>query len=274
MMRLVVLMIVVFISLSRGQASAKLVVVDRDIQTHISNLVHDDASVRDAAATALVKIGPAVVEPLTKAMEQTDSPEFHGRARQILLLCKPGGAVVDGLQLTLTANATHIGRGEDVTLTTVIKNTTARDINLCVGISFSGVAFEVGSALVASDAHGIPLTAHWTVGFCGTGAYGLNVTIPANGALTYRSPLKVQPWPDQLQREGRSKRILSPGPGHRMIAVPDGTETVRVKMSYSASGPGRGFGGVEPVEARPTNPNARYWSGAIESNELQLAIAK
>src|SRR5687767_9606857 len=57
-------------------AESERVRPDANIQVHIGNLAHDDPSVRDAAAAALVKLGPVVVDPLTRAMEQTESPEF------------------------------------------------------------------------------------------------------------------------------------------------------------------------------------------------------
>jgi hypothetical protein len=272
MKRLWILATLALIAITTNPTAAERRVPGEQIERHIRNLVHDDAAVRDAAGVALVRLGAVVVGPLTKAMEETDSPEFHGRAREILLLCKPGGPVVDGLQLTLTTNRTELAPGRDAVLTTVIKNTTAKDVNVYVGMSYSGNVFEVGSALVASDAHDNALKSNWIVGFCGTGAYPIHVTIPANGSVTYASSLKVRPWPERVQREGQTKRILSPGPGYQMVALPGGAETIRVRMSYSASGEGRDFGGGVLGLGRPANPKARYWSGSVESNELQLSV--
>lgn len=248
---------------------------DAGVRTHIRNLEHADVAVRDAATAALVKIGTSVVEPIKEALRQNNDPEFHARARQILLLCRPGGEIVDGLQLTLTTDRETIAPLDGVTLTTTIKNTTAKDINLCVGVSYSGVAFEAGGALAATDVQGAALAAHWTVGFCGTGAHGLNVTIPANSSIAYKMPLRFHGWPpERMQREDRTSHVLSPGEGHRMIAVPDDARSVRVRMTYSVGAPGhRGLGEL-PGPSKPANPAARYWSGEIQSNEIQLAVSR
>ena len=189
-------------------------------------------------------------------------------------MCRRGGEIVDGLQLSLTTDRETIAPADGVTLTTTIRNTTAKDINLCVGISYSGVAFEAGSALAATDVHGTALPAHWTVGFCGTGAHGLNVTIPANSSIAYKMPLKLQGWPERMQRDNRTNFILSPGQGHRMVAVPDDAGTIRVRMSYSVGEQGHREFGELPGPAQPTNPAARYWSGEIHSNELQLSVSR
>jgi hypothetical protein len=265
---------VVLIACAAAFAREQDFVQDPDIPAQIRNLGHADVAVRDAATAALVKVGPSVAAPIKEAMRQSDDPEFQARAKQVLLMCRRGGEIVDGLQLTLTTDLETIAPADDVTLTTTIKNTTAKDINLCVGVSFSGVAFEAGSALAATDVHGTALPAHWTVGFCGTGAHGLYVTIPANSSIAYRMPLKLQGWPERMQRENRTSFILAPGQGHRMIAVPDDAGTIRVRMNYSVGAQGhRGFGELLGP-AQPANPAARYWNGEIQSNEVQLSVSR
>ena len=255
-------------------AGTKPVVSEREVQAQIANLEHADAAVREVATAALVEIGPDVVAPLTKAMAQIQSPEFQARARQILLLCKRGGEVVDGLQLTLTADGELFTVGDPVTLTTTIKNTTAKDVNLCVGVSYSGVAFETGSALAVTDVHGIPLASHYIVGFCGTDAYGLNVTIPANSSVSYRCPVTLRQWPELMHHENRVTHVLSPRPGHQIIGIRDGAMVVRVRMSYGITAPGDRLPAWAPDRAKPANPAARYWSGKIHSNELQLSVSR
>lgn len=249
---------------SPGDRNEERTIDHREVRAHIRALEHDDVVVRDAAAAALVKIGPAVVEPLKRAMADTSSPELHARAKEVILLCKRGGDVVDGLQLTLVADRELMTANDGVVLTTIIRNTTAEDINLCVGVSYSGVVFETGGALALADVHGTPLPSQWMVGFCGTGAYGLNVTIPANGSITYKSPLKLQSCPERIARDGRTKHVLSPGPGHRMAALPDDAKAV--SRGAGAGQAGESEGAVlereDRVERAATLDRARY--GQVE----------
>jgi len=123
------------------------------------------------------------------------SLEVKCRARAILdklAIYEPGGDVVNGLKVRLTADRVILKPGEAVKLTTTLCNMTDKPLNVYVGYTHCGNYIECGSALrQAVPAPGKPaseIEPKCTVGFCGTGTGPIYVTIAPKSAFTYETP--------------------------------------------------------------------------------------
>src|SRR5262245_35125228 len=116
-----------------GLAAQGPVAPDAATEARIEKLIADLDSPRfpprERAMRELVALEQAALGPLKKALRSPPSAEFECRARAILrtlAIYEPGGEVVGGLKLRLTADRTAVKAGETVTFTTTLCNMTDR----------------------------------------------------------------------------------------------------------------------------------------------------
>ncbi len=225
---------------------------------------------RERAGRELLALEGAAVEPLRKALALKRGLEFTRRAQALLealAIHEPGGEVVKGLKLRLSADRTTVKPGESVTLTTTLCNMTDRPLNVRVGHTTCGNYLECGSALRrAQPVPGKPaaeLEPKCKVGFCGTGAGPIYVTVPAKRALRFQT--QATRLPDQAAYKlGKA--------GFFYLEQKGGPDVLRVMLSV---GPGDNLPrparpGLKGSGIRPTDEGAPFWAGTIRSNDVRL----
>ena len=244
----------------------------------VEDLMDVDVRKREAAQEALIEMGEIVRSPLEMVLRKNDHPEARSRIERILMRCQGGGDIVNGLQITLRTNSKIVRVGESFMLTSEIKNTTDKPVNLYVGYSTGGPDFLSGSALrVVNAPHGFA-TGRWLVGFCGTGAGPLFRTIAPGATISYELPAALAKNDAQLGRGApnqavtehvlllsASKYMVLPvqaKEGAHVFRIEHGvTEEMNVRRGFE-----RGDG------QRPTDEKARFWTGQIVSNEIQVKL--
>jgi hypothetical protein len=108
--------------------------IDRQIAELIAQLDSPDAAVREKATAKLINLGPRVLKPLREALAGEPSPEFAGRARDIIdeisrqwkYVNEIGGNVVGGFQATLETRTNTFAAGRPISLNLVFR---------CVGVN-------------------------------------------------------------------------------------------------------------------------------------------
>lgn len=113
------------------------------LEQRIASLIFDldapDPYLRDRVTEELLQIGPEVIEPLRRALEDPPTPEFQARAQLILAelpkrwkhIREGGGAVVAGLQAVLRASPDPCRAGEPLHLNLEIAAVGLRRAALC-----------------------------------------------------------------------------------------------------------------------------------------------
>jgi hypothetical protein len=88
----------------------------------------DDLDTREAAFYKLAALGVPAREALERAVKGSDSLEVRTRATQLLNVCAPGGAVVNGMRLGLTADRTSITSTGEITFTVTVCNISVKPV--------------------------------------------------------------------------------------------------------------------------------------------------
>ena len=227
---------------------------------------------RERATRELLALEGASLEPLRTALAAGPSAEFARRARAILdslAIYEPGGEIVNGLKIRLTADRAVVKAGETIKLTTTLCNMTDKPLNVMVGYTPCGNYFECGFGLRrVHSAPGKPVTEFepkCTTGFCGTGAGPIYVTLAPKRGLTYETPVTVTP---------QGVYVLG---NHKYFSM-EGTrsaDAVRMVLTVApgANQPRPVRPGLKGEGIRPTDEDAPFWTGAIRSNDLQLKFA-
>jgi hypothetical protein len=244
-------------------------------QARIAKLLADLDSpkfpLRERATRELLALEQAAFEPLKKAMAAPPSAEFEHRARailQTLVIYEPGGEVVNGLKLRLTADRTMVKIGERVMLTTMLANMTDRPMNIQYGYSTCGNYFACGSTLrqplrlFGAEWEASP---QWKVGFCGTGAGPLFVTVAPRSMFVYQTPAAAL-----IQKDGKTVLALGQS-GYMALDTWGGTHRLRMELTLTPEhARDRGFRNGSGI--RPANEQAPFWSGIVRSNEIMLTV--
>jgi hypothetical protein len=233
----------------------------------IEALDADEFEERERATRELLALKGAAIEPLRKALAMRRSLELTRRAQRILdalAIHEPGGAVVNGLKVRLSADRTKVKAGEAVTLTTTLCNMTDTRLNVMVGHTTCGNYFECGLALRrAQPVPGKPaaeVEPKCRVGYCGTGAGPIYVTLPPKSVVRFHTPMTPAPQPN-VYALGKLKHFTI-----------EGTREAGALRMVLSNAPGqfppppnsKGAG------VRPTDENAPFWSGTIRSNDVRL----
>jgi hypothetical protein len=163
---------------SDGSAEAER----RQVEALLDELDAADFGAREAAAAALVRIGPNVLEPLRKRLDRPHTPEFRSRAKQVTdgvaqtwrYWSPEGGPIAGGFQATLApasavvAGAATFKAGAPIVFKLEIRNVCpeprqfvdVRGIDLDLGGAGGPVVTEFGTArAVLRAAAGGPLPA-------------------------------------------------------------------------------------------------------------------
>jgi hypothetical protein len=234
-------------------------------------------AVRERAQKELGELEEKAFLPLKKAVVAAPSCEFKRRAEKLLerlAIYEPGGEVVGGLKLRLTADRDKVKPGETVKLTTAVCNMTDKPVTVQVGYSYMGHYFECGARLRRvvpagpKDKGPTEVSGQWQVGFCGTGARPLFATVPPKSLLTYTAPATV------IQKDG--KTFLAFGPPGR----PAGMHYLLLETPGGAAHALRVAHEVAPEQNRnpwrqpgqPAENLADFWSGKVRSNDVQLTV--
>src|SRR5258706_9789460 len=84
MKAMAVLILLGSLSLAAQTPTTRPVVIDKQIAGLIGQLDSPDAALREKATAKLINLGPRVLKPLRDALAGETTPEFSGRARQII----------------------------------------------------------------------------------------------------------------------------------------------------------------------------------------------
>ena len=225
---------------------------------------------RERANRELLALEGAALEPLRNALGKGRSVEFTRRANGILdalAIHEPGGDVVNGLKVRLTADRTTLKAGESIKLITTLCNMTDKPLNVMVGYTFCGNYFECGYALRrAQFVQGKPtpdVVPNCQAGFCGTGAGPMYVTLPAKSTVKFETPAALAP----------QQAVYTLGM-HKYFTI-EGTRTIddlRMVLDVAGNQPRPARPGMKGEGVRPTDEDAPFWTGTIRSNDLRLKI--
>lgn len=234
-------------------------------------------SERERATRELLALEGDALVPLRKSLTTGRSIEFTRRARAILdalAIYEPGGEIVNGLKVRLGADRDTVKPGDTVKLTTRLCNMTAKPLNVMVGYTTCGNYFECGSALFRiNPVPGKPaaeIAPKCQVGFCGTGAGPIYVTLAPKSVLNYETTatLAQHPGGSTVYTLGAGKYFTIEGTGV--------TDAVRMVLSItpSANQPRPARPNLKGSGIRPTDEDAPFWHGTIKSNDVQLKLAQ
>jgi len=234
-------------------------------------------AVRERATKQLAELREQAFLPLKKALTGSPSYELQRRVLNLLgplAIYEPGGEVVGGLKLRLTADRDKVKVGEAVKLTTAVCNMTEKPITVQVGYSPTGYYFACGSRLHrvvaagAKDKGPQELPPRWQVGFCGTGAQPLFITVPPKSLVNYEATATL------TQKDGKTFLALGPnrlpdGKPYLLLDVPPGgAHTVRMALDIRRED-------NENKWRRPNEPAvnlADCWTGKLRSNDVRLTV--
>jgi len=124
-----VLILLGSLSLAAQSPTTRPVVIDKQIAALIAQLDSPDAALREKATAKLINLGPRVLKPLRDALAGETTPEFSGRARQIIeeisrqwkYVNEIGGNVVGGFQATLESRTSTFAAGRPISLNLVFR---------------------------------------------------------------------------------------------------------------------------------------------------------
>jgi hypothetical protein len=110
------------------------VAIDRQIAELIAQLDSPDAALREKATAKLINIGPRSLRSLREALVVESTPEFAGRAKEIIAeisrqwkyVNEIGGNVVGGFQATLESRTKTFAVGRPISLSLIFT---------CVGVN-------------------------------------------------------------------------------------------------------------------------------------------
>jgi hypothetical protein len=279
----------------RSQEAPKATVNPPDpgtIQKLIKDLEAPDYPTRERASRELVRLEEYALEPVKRAVAGAQSLELAARGRRILnqlAIHEPGGEVVAGLKLRLTASQETIKHGQVVWLTSHLANMTHQDLNVQVGYTTCGNYFECGSTLRRILHDGKEEQPAWKVGFCGTGAGPVFQTLPPRSVVAFQTQvaLLMQQQDNSLcfslgsggyTSFGVAKAATRPTAVVRgnVIRLPAnlGTHTFQMLLAVTPEmTKDRGFA-LEGKYAgvRPANETARFWSGTVKSNNVCITV--
>jgi hypothetical protein len=124
-----ILVLIVFVSFATAAQSptTRPAAIQKQVAELIAQLDSPDAAVRERATAKLINIGPRVLKPLREALAGQPSPEFAGRARDIIeeisrqwkYVNEIGGNVVGGFQATLESRTNTFAAGRPISLSLV-----------------------------------------------------------------------------------------------------------------------------------------------------------
>jgi hypothetical protein len=230
---------------------------------------------RERATAELLALEGAAIAPLHKALATARTVEFARRAQSILdalAIHEPGGDIVNGLKIRLTAERESVKLGSTFKLTTHLCNMTAKPLNVRVGYTTCGNYFECGTALRRIDAaspggEGEPKCN--VGGFCGTGAGPIFVTVPARTALRFDTATIAQKF------GGRAVFTLGAAKYFNLEGSV-GPDRVRMFLTVTPAEntPRPARPGLKGAGIRPADEDAPFWSGTIRSNQVQIKIAE
>jgi hypothetical protein len=231
---------------------------------------------RDRATRELVALEEAALEPLHKSLTRGRSVEFVRRAQSILQaleIYEPGGEMVNGLKVRLTADHATVKSGETVTITTTLCNMTSKPMNVRVGYTTCGNYFECGAILhrtAPNPSKGLAeIAANCQVGFCGTGTGPIFVTLPPKSATKYETPATPIQQPG-----GKTVYALGVCKYFHMEST-TGSDEMRMVLSVepAENTPRPVRPDMKGVGIRPTDEDAPFWHGAVRSNHLKFKVA-
>jgi hypothetical protein len=250
---------------------------DARIARLIADLDSKRFAVRERATRELMALKAEAIEPLEKALGQASSVEVLRRIRAILetlAIYQPGGDVVDGLKLRLTADRAAVKMGETVNLRTVLCNMTEKPLNVYIGYTYCGTYFECGSALhrAAPVVKGKLLSdtpARCEVGFCGTGAGPIYVTVQPKSLVGFHTPATL------MEKNGKKGYALGKGRFFFLDSA-GGDEAVRMVLTVTPGDnvrrPARP--GLKGSGIRPAKEDALFWTGTLRSNDVRIKLAQ
>jgi hypothetical protein len=271
--KLLVLASCAFLSLGGGlfgqppAETGRRTATPQQIDKWIGDLDHDKFALREEAQRELLRLEARALAPLRLALKKPHSLEFRCRAEKLLTqlaIFAPGGEVVGGLKLCLALDRDRARRGDTIVFTTTLVNMTDKPMNLEVGYSTCGNYFECGAVLKLRSADDKDQDVKWVVGFCGTGATALLRTLPAKSIVQFQLPAKLLKKDQWLLSLGRSEYTLH-------CLNEKGMNTFRVVYQQQGGPPQRPLGSKVTPDL-PALPDAAYWGGTVQSNEVTLKI--
>jgi hypothetical protein len=228
---------------------------------------------RERATRDLLALQGAALEPLHKALASGRALEFRRRAQSILnalAIHEPGGEVVNGLKLRLTADRAAVKPGESIKLTTTLCNMTDRPLNVLVGYTTCGNYLECGSALRCVKPGALQATAEvepkCQVGFCGTGAGPIYLTVPAKSVVSFETQAVLGSQPPAYTL-GATKYFT--------VAATPGADVFRMTLSATTGhSPRPANPNQKGVGVRPADEDAPFWSGTVRSNDVRIVAGQ
>lgn len=246
-------------------------------------LASESFKARQAAEQALIKIGPNALDLIKAQAKTNEDPEVQIRLERVVAsieaLTKSGGTIVNGLKYCLTASHDTLSLKQKIRLTTTLVNTTDKDMTVRVGYSTIGNYFESASALRLRRITGESEESRklerpqMLVGFCGTGAYPLNVIIKAHQSQCFTTDIALVPADPKVQQANETRPFAMMFANNNYYrAATTGSETLDVLMRLELSQEAARSTGMG--EAGQVTANGNFWHGEIQSNAVKLNINK
>jgi hypothetical protein len=250
---------------------------DSQVEQLVRDLDSNSFDTRRRAHEELLKVGKAGLPALKKALAAKPNLEVASRLRDIirkLSIRDDAGPASGNLQVRLVSDRKAIKVGDTVRFTVTLFNLGEEDLNVQVGYSTCGNYFECGSAFQRLDAgaskEGKPMASRCRVGFCGTGAGPLIVTVPAEGSVEYVSEVTFGKG-----KEGKEPDAYHFGKNDYFSLVGTGGTTHRLQTLLNvAAGSGIPVGPKYTHLPKPKNEKAPYWSGRAQSNAIDIRVER
>lgn len=232
----------------------------------IADLDHEDFQRREQANDELLALGEAARAPLARALAGTPSAELRLRADRILSQLN-SQRLAGSLKLELKTARVKIKVGDKFKLMSTIHNTTAEDINLYVGFNPKGVYFECGSSLtrLLDDSKSEVAATFRLIAPCYHVMGPIFMTLAPKSKLEYDMPAKLERRKDELL-------VLNLGAnGYYQLAAPE-QGRFQLRLVHIVTERNIMETGFNRGERRPRNEQARFWTGELRSNDVEIEV--
>lgn len=257
----------------------------------------------------LLTIGQPALEPVEKAIRDTNNPQLQRELRRImprLAIRRQGGEVVNGLKICLNSDRYAVSSGQKMRFVTTLCNMSERPLIIKIGVHspmrYDWLAFQTGEALrrVVHDRHDpsamkelareeprwpIPPSHQETYIVVGTGKEpGIHTrTVPACPVVTVLPPMTAKEYITEadffIDDTGKSAFYMDLIDGHfrrfhnQALIAPQG-EVCRLRLVHSATpiDDDSWLRGADDSSFIKPDDNSPYWTGSIRSNDVFIAI--
>jgi hypothetical protein len=239
---------------------------DSEVKRLIAELDHEDFERRERADEALLAKGEAARAQLVKALAGQPSAESRLRADRILQQLD-SQRLAGALKLELKTDRVKLKVGDEIKLKSTIHNTTDEDVNLYVGRNPVGVGFECGSVLtrLSDDGNAEGAASFSPTYLCGHRMGPVFMTLAPRSKLEYTMPAKLE------RRKNEMLQLNLGANRYFQLDAPDQGKQ-RLRLVHTVSDHNNLETGFNGGGRRPTNEQARFWTGVLRSNDIEIEV--